>query len=138
MLAAVSNSGPAVISLIHASLCMYELQTVLQIEVKVKLVRATKFYNYRNLCYMCSAVCPKDVLSSLAVTNYVSCARDMGTFHTARIRDGMENALNLLKKAWDEWIMRFGRVLHESSTALKLFPMPLSTLGAGILIHIEQ
>ena len=48
----------------------------------------------------------------------------------ARVRDGMENALNLLNKAWDEKITRFGRVLHESATALKPFPMPLSTLGS--------
>ena len=47
----------------------------------------------------------------------------------ARVRDGMENALNLLKKAWDEKIRGFGRVLHESATPVKLFPMPLSTLG---------
>ena len=47
----------------------------------------------------------------------------------ARVRDGMENALNLLKKAWDEKIRRFGTVLHESATAAKLLLMPLSTLG---------
>ena len=41
----------------------------------------------------------------------------------------MENALNLLKKAWDEKRRRFGRALHESATAVKLFPVPLSTLG---------
>ena len=46
--------------------------------------------------------------------------------------------MNLLKKAWDEKIRRFGRVLHESAAAVKLFPMPLSTLGGGILIHIEH
>ena len=37
--------------------------------------------------------------------------------------------MNLLKKAWDEKIRRFGRILHESATAVKLFPMPLSTRG---------
>ena len=36
----------------------------------------------------------------------------------ARIWDGMDNALSLLKKAWDEKARRFGRVL-----------MPLSSLG---------
>ena len=41
----------------------------------------------------------------------------------------MGNAMNLVKKAWDEKIGRFGRVLHESATAVKLLPMPLSTLG---------
>ena len=43
----------------------------------------------------------------------------------------MEDALNLLKKAWDEKIRRFDRVLLESATAVKLFPTPLSTLGGG-------
>ena len=47
----------------------------------------------------------------------------------ARVRNGMENALNLHKKAWDEKIRRFVRVLHESASAVKLFPMPVSTLG---------
>ena len=47
----------------------------------------------------------------------------------APVRDGMENALNLLKKAWDEKIRRFGRVLHQSAMAVELLPMPLSTLG---------
>ena len=43
----------------------------------------------------------------------------------ARIRDGFENPLTLLKNAWDEKIRRFRRVLHS----VKLFPMPISTLG---------
>ena len=47
----------------------------------------------------------------------------------ARVQDGMENALNLLKKAWNEKTRIFGRVLHESATTVKLFPMLLSTLG---------
>ena len=33
----------------------------------------------------------------------------------ARIRDGMDNALSLVKKAWDEKIRRFGRDLRESA-----------------------
>ena len=41
----------------------------------------------------------------------------------------MNNALSLLKKAWDGKIRRFGRVLHGSATYVKLFPMPLSSLG---------
>ena len=52
---------------------------------------------------------------------------DITFFHPlspARVRDGMENALNLFKKARDEKIRRFRRVLHESATAVKLFPMP--------------
>ena len=47
----------------------------------------------------------------------------------AQVRDVTENALNLLKKAWDEKVRRFDRVLHDSATAVKLFPMSLSTLG---------
>ena len=47
----------------------------------------------------------------------------------ARVRDSMENALNLLNNAWDEKIRRIGRVLHVSDRAVKLFPMPLSSLG---------
>ena len=43
----------------------------------------------------------------------------------ARVWDGVENALNLLEKAWAEKIRRFGRVLHESATAVMLFPKPL-------------
>ena len=48
----------------------------------------------------------------------------------------MEVGPNPLKKAWDEKIRGFGRVLHEFDSAVKLFPMPLSNLGVGILIHI--
>ena len=56
----------------------------------------------------------------------------------ARVRDGVENALNILKKAWGEKIRRFGRVLHESATAVKLFPCRCQPWEAGILIHIQQ
>ena len=41
----------------------------------------------------------------------------------------MDDAFGLLKKAWDEKVGRFGRILHESATSVKLFPMPLSSLG---------
>ena len=50
----------------------------------------------------------------------------------------MENAMDLLKKAWDENVRGYGRVVHESATAVKLFPMPRQTWEADILIHIEQ
>ena len=46
-----------------------------------------------------------------------------------RIQNGSDNALSLLKKAWDKKVRRFGRVLHESVTSVKLFPMPLPSLG---------
>ena len=57
---------------------------------------------------------------------------DITIFHPlspARIRDGLENPLTLQKNAWDEKIKRFRRVLHASTTAAKLFPMPISILG---------
>ena len=46
----------------------------------------------------------------------------------ARIWDGMDNALSLLKKAWDGNIRRFRRVLYGSTASVKLFRMPLSSL----------
>ena len=49
--------------------------------------------------------------------------------YPARIRDGLENPLSLLKNTWDETIRRFRRFLHASATAAKLFSMPISTLG---------
>ena len=39
-----------------------------------------------------------------------------------------DNALSFLKKAWHGKVRRFGRVLHESSTSVKLFPVPPSSL----------
>ena len=45
----------------------------------------------------------------------------------ARTRGGMDNALSLLRKTWDEKVRRFGRVPHESATSVKLIPMPLSS-----------
>ena len=46
-----------------------------------------------------------------------------------RIHDGMEDALDFLKKEWDENIRRFRRVHQESAASVKLFPVPLSSLG---------
>ena len=37
--------------------------------------------------------------------------------------------MNFLENVWDVKIKTFCRVLHRSATAVKLFPMPLSTLG---------
>ena len=57
---------------------------------------------------------------------------DITTCHPlsrARIRDGLENPLTLLKNAWDEKVRRLQIVLHASAAAAKLFPMPISTLG---------
>ena len=53
----------------------------------------------------------------------------MKSLSPARIRDGLENSLTLLKNAWDENIRRFRRAPHASTTAAKLFPIPISTVG---------
>ena len=47
----------------------------------------------------------------------------------ARIRDGLENPLTLLKNAWYEKIRRFQGVFHASATAGKPFPISISTVG---------
>ena len=53
-----------------------------------------------------------------------------------RIRDGVDNALGHLKKARDENIRKLGRVLHESTTSMKLFPMsPSSLVGRHPDLH---
>ena len=46
----------------------------------------------------------------------------------ARIRDGLENPLTLVKNAWGEMIRRFRRVLRASATVAKPFPMPIFTI----------
>ena len=50
-------------------------------------------------------------------------------FSPTQIQDGMDYALSLLKKAWDEKVKRFRRVLHKSATSVKLFQIPLSSPG---------
>ena len=47
----------------------------------------------------------------------------------ARIRDVIENPLNLLKAAWTAKVSRFDSMLQAAETGLKLLPVPLSTLG---------
>ena len=46
-----------------------------------------------------------------------------------RVRDGVDNAMNLVQTACDKKIKRFGRFLHESIAFVKLFPMHQSTPG---------
>ena len=48
----------------------------------------------------------------------------------ARIRDGLENPLILLRNTCDEKIRRLRRLRHASATTAKLFPMPISIIGA--------
>ena len=56
----------------------------------------------------------------------------------ARIRDGMDNALSLFKKAWNEKVRWLERVPHESATSVKLFPMPLSSHGGCYPDSLEE
>ena len=47
----------------------------------------------------------------------------------ARIRDVVENPLNLLKAAWTAKVSRYSGMLQAAGTRFKLLPVPLSTLG---------
>ena len=47
----------------------------------------------------------------------------------ARIRDVVENPLNLLKAAWTTRVSRYASMLQAAGTGFKLLPFPLSTLG---------
>ena len=45
------------------------------------------------------------------------------------MRTSFSDIINLAENAWDEKIRRFRKVLHASATAVRQFPMPISTLG---------
>ena len=47
----------------------------------------------------------------------------------ARIRDVVENPLNLLKAAWTAKVSRYASMLQAAGTGFNLLPVPLSTLG---------
>ena len=47
----------------------------------------------------------------------------------ARIRDVIENPMNLLKAAWTLKVSRYAGMLQAGGTGFKLLPVPLSTLG---------
>ena len=47
----------------------------------------------------------------------------------ARIRDAVENPLNLLKAAWTAKVSRYASMLQAAGTRFNLLPVPLSTLG---------
>ena len=55
--------------------------------------------------------------------------QDYLDYRTARIRDVVENPLNLLKATWTPKVSRYGRTLQEAGTGFNLLPVPLSTLG---------
>ena len=57
---------------------------------------------------------------------------DVTIFHPlsqARIRDAVENPLNLLKAAWTAKVSRYASMLQAAGTGFSLLPVPLSTLG---------
>ena len=47
----------------------------------------------------------------------------------ARIRDVVENPLNLLKAAWSAKVSRYASVLQAAGTGFNLLTVPLTTLG---------
>ena len=47
----------------------------------------------------------------------------------ARIRDAVEDPLNLLKAAWTAKVSRYASMLQAAGTWFNLLPVPLSTLG---------
>ena len=47
----------------------------------------------------------------------------------ARIRDVVENPLNLLKAAWTAKVSRYASMHQAAGTGFNLLPVPLSTLG---------
>ena len=47
----------------------------------------------------------------------------------ARIRDAVENQLNLLKAAWTAKVSRYESMHQTAGTRFNLLPVPLSTLG---------
>ena len=51
---------------------------------------------------------------------------------------GAKTIYSPMHSSWDEKIRIVGRVLHESATAVKLFPCDRQPWEAGIEIHIKQ
>ena len=47
----------------------------------------------------------------------------------ARIRDAVQNPLNILKAAWAGKVSRYAAIVQEAGRSVQLFPVPLSTLG---------
>ena len=48
----------------------------------------------------------------------------------ARIRDAVQNPLNILKAAWAGKVSRYAAMVHEAGRSVQLLPVPISTLGA--------
>ena len=47
----------------------------------------------------------------------------------ARIRDAVQNPLNILKAAWAGKVSRYAAMVHETGRSVQLLPVPISTLG---------
>ena len=47
----------------------------------------------------------------------------------ARIRDAVQNPLNILKAAWAGKVSRYAAMVHEAGRSVQLLPVPTSTLG---------
>ena len=47
----------------------------------------------------------------------------------ARIRDAVQNPLNILKAAWAGKVSRYAAMVHEAGKSVQLFPVPISTRG---------
>ena len=47
----------------------------------------------------------------------------------ARIRDAVQNPLNILMAAWAGKVSRYAAMVHEAGRSVQLLPVPISTLG---------
>ena len=47
----------------------------------------------------------------------------------ARIRDAVQNPLNILKAAWAGKVSRYAAMVHEAGRSVQLLPVPIFTLG---------
>ena len=47
----------------------------------------------------------------------------------ARIRDAVQNPLNIFKAAWAGKVSRYAAMVHEAGRSVQLLPIPISALG---------
>ena len=47
----------------------------------------------------------------------------------ARIRDAVQNPLNILKAVWAGKVSRYAAMVHEAGRSVQLLPVPISALG---------
>ena len=48
-----------------------------------------------------------------------------------RIRDAVQNPLNILKAAWAGKVSMYAAMVHEAGRSVQLLPVPISTLGGS-------